>query len=266
MPTTADPRTCSILKRDRNAWRISHADRAAYLIDGDAYFRQLELALPLARESIWMLGWDFSGDIRLRPMDPDSPTLGQLLRQLVEANAKLQIRIIVWAMGPAYSQRSLGLYTRPEWADHPRIHLHFDANHPLRAAHHQKIVLIDDALAFVGGIDLTQGRWDTPEHQVDFAGRVKPSGRPYPPVHDVQIALSGPVTGDFGELVRRRLGRISSDEVPMARERRDLWPEDLELPPRFGIGKDLESSVAVRRVDLDDHPSIGEANRPLRSS
>jgi len=47
------------------------------------------------------------------------------------------------------------------WPGHPRIHLKLDTEHPIYAAHRQKIVWIDDGLAFIGGIDLTVGRWDT---------------------------------------------------------------------------------------------------------
>ena len=47
---------------------------------------------------------------------------------------------------------------------HPRIHVSFDHSHPVGACHHQKIVVIDDSIAFCGGIDITIGRWDTREH------------------------------------------------------------------------------------------------------
>jgi phospholipase D1/2 len=216
MQETTVAEEASPLREGRNVWRTASADKAAFLIDGESYFRWLELALSLARKSVWILGWDFSADIRLRPLDKDCPLLGDYLRQLVETHEGLYVRVLVWGMGPAYSQRRLDLYTGPEWADHPRISLCFDTNHPVRAAHHQKIVLIDDALAFVGGIDLTEGRWDTREHLVDRPDRTKPSGDPYPPVHDVQMALSGPVTGDIAELVRRRWKKGKGEDIPVS--------------------------------------------------
>ena len=33
-------------------------------------------------------------------------------------------------------------------------------------AHHEKIVVIDQTLAFVGGIDLAFGRWDNECHEI----------------------------------------------------------------------------------------------------
>jgi phospholipase D1/2 len=220
-------RDVSPLQKGQNVWRIASAEKAAFLIDGEAYFRWLEPALASARESVWILGWDFSPDFKLRPLDKDCPPLGDYLRRLVEANERLHVRVLVWGMGPAYSQRRLDIYANPEWADHPRITLCFDTNHPVRAAHHQKIVLIDDALAFVGGIDLTEGRWDTREHLVDRPDRTKPSGDPYPPVHDVQMALTGPVVRDIAELVRRRWKKGKGEEIPISEPVVERWPDGL---------------------------------------
>ena len=227
MSSSAFTTEASLLKEGRNVWRISEAERVAFLIDAEHYFRNLETALSQARHSIWILGWDFSGDIRLRPRDEGSPVLGDYLRQLVETNTDLDIRIQIWGMGPAYSQKRVGLYVGPEWADHPRITLTFDTKHPVRAAHHQKIVLIDDTLAFVGGIDLTEGRWDTSEHLVDHPDRTKPSGTPYPPVHDVHMAFCGPAVTHIAELVRRRWHKVNGTWVPVAPEKADCWPKGL---------------------------------------
>ena len=39
-------------------------------------------------------------------------------------------------------------------------------------AHHEKIVVIDQSVAFVGGIDLAYGRWDDREHRLTDVGSV----------------------------------------------------------------------------------------------
>jgi hypothetical protein len=69
---------------------------------------------------------------------------------------------------------------------HRRVHFRLDGTHPVGASHHQKVVVVDDAIAFVGGIDLAIRRWDTPAHRALDPQRVDPHGQPYPPVHDVQ--------------------------------------------------------------------------------
>jgi phospholipase D1/2 len=223
-----DTKERSILKEGRNVWRLSTAEKAAFLVDAKPFFRWAEKAFASARKTIWILGWDFSGDVRLCPDRENCPMLGDYLRQLVETHEQLEVRILVWSMGPLYSQRRFDLYYRePDWANHPRISLRYDTNHPPRASHHQKIVLIDDSLAFVGGMDITGGRWDTSAHPLDTPLRKKPSGEPYTPVHDVQLAICGPVTMHLAELVRHRWERARGVWVPIAKERTDRWPRGL---------------------------------------
>ena len=54
--TTHDNGEPRIIERGLNCWRIAHADRAAFLIDGDAYFNAFRDAAARARRSILILG------------------------------------------------------------------------------------------------------------------------------------------------------------------------------------------------------------------
>ena len=101
----------------------------------------------------------------------------------------------------------------PGWRRHPRIHFHMDGNHPIGASHHSKIVVVDDAVAFVGGLDLARGRWDTPEHRPDDARRVDFNGAILPPHHDVQIAVEGEIAAALGELARERWRRATGKQL-----------------------------------------------------
>ena len=100
-----------------------------------------------------------------------------------------------------------GCCSASDWQDHPRIRLRLDTHHPLYAAHHQKIVCIDDALAFSGGIDLTVMRWDSTEHRADDPLRRDPDGEPYGPVHDMQMAVQGDAAKALVDVVRERWRR-----------------------------------------------------------
>ncbi|MBX9458683.1 MAG: phospholipase [Rhizobium sp.] len=140
----------------------------------------------------------------------------------------LEVRILVWAMGPIYSGKSLKLFSASGWADHERIHLRFDSRHPLRGSHHQKIVVVDDRLAFVGGIDLTARRWDNQAHAVDNPLRVSPDGTPYDPVHDLQAAVTGGAARDLGDLVRRRWARATGEKHSRVSVDGELWPTRVE--------------------------------------
>ncbi len=218
-----------IVKPGRNAWRSAIAEKVAFLVDAADYFKRLDQVLDLAQKSIFIIGWDFNPMIRLRPDDPECPLLGDRLRLLVEEKPDLHIRLLVWGMGPIYSGKSLKMFGKMPWSDHPRIKLKFDFNHPLRASHHQKIVSIDDRTAFLGGIDITARRWDDRTHRADNPLRRAPDGTAYGPVHDVQSIVTGPAAALIGDVARSRWKKIEANEnMPLAETSGEApWPYDL---------------------------------------
>ena len=102
---------------------------------------------------------------------------------------------------------------------HRRVHFRFDDQHPLGGSHHQKVVVIDDRLAFVGGTDLTGHRWDTSEHRIDEPLRTTLTGKPYPPYHEVEAMVEGPIAADLGELARERWNRRGTRRLRTSRWR-----------------------------------------------
>ena len=233
-----------ILAEGDNCWRISHATRAALLVDGCNYFARLDEALRKARRSILIVGWDFDGRIVLRPDLPEAErmALGLLLRQRVEAEPELEVRILIWSTAVAHAPSgSAGLLIGDPWQDHPRIQLRLDTTHPLYGAHHQKIVCIDGALAFVGGMDLTVDRWDTPDHQQEDSRRRCPDGTPYGPVHDLQMMLEGEVARDVCTLATKRWHHATGEDVHLPACGGSLWPEALE--PQFA-----QTPIAISRA------------------
>lgn len=218
-----------LLRPGYNCSALETAHRAAILVDAEAYFAALDSALRQARRSIVILAWDFDGRLRLRPEDgPDAPALAELLRGLVEERPELEVRILVWSLAAVHAPgASLPLVLGEEWQDHPRIHLHLDTHHPLYAAHHQKIVTIDDSLAFVGGMDLTIERWDTPAHRADHPLRRRPDGEPYDPVHDVQSVVDGPAARAVVQVVHERWREALGEALPLAPPV-ERWPDDLK--------------------------------------
>jgi phosphatidylserine/phosphatidylglycerophosphate/cardiolipin synthase-like enzyme len=218
-----------IIRPGRNVWRSARADRIAFLIDGEDYFSRLAEVLPQAKKSIFIVGWDFNPDIRLRPREEGSETIGMLLRRLVEENPQLEVRILVWGMGPVYSGKSLRMFGKMDWSDHPRIILRFDFRHPLRASHHQKLVAIDDKTAFLGGIDLTARRWDDRQHTVVNPDRISPDGTAYGPVHDMQTIVTGETARLIGDIARRRWRKTHGEDLsPVDVPGPAPWPSDIE--------------------------------------
>lgn len=223
----ANGSSTNIINLEKNAWRTDPAEQLGFIVDGADYYLALKDVLPRAEKNVWIIGWDFDPDIRLDPKNSEE-TLGAFLLSLVEARPDLEIRILVWAMGPIYSGKSLKLFSQSGWSSHDRIHLRFDSRHPLRGSHHQKIVVIDDRLAFVGGIDLTARRWDDQSHAASNPLRVSPDGTPYDPVHDLQAAATGDVARGLGDLARRRWARATGEKHSRVLVDGRIWPANVE--------------------------------------
>jgi phospholipase D1/2 len=222
----------TVLEPGRNVWCVENARQIKFLIDGDQYFQRLEQALRAARKTIHIICWDFDPSIKLRPMDDASECIGDLIRSAVDANPELQVRILVWGLAALYASQSLNIFSKRAWRDHSRIELRLDWKFPVRGSLHQKLVCVDGAVAFAGGIDLTCGRWDRRDHKVDSPLRVKPSGKKYGPVHDIQLMFTGPAAGRIDELISERWRFATGERVETVRSETPEWirkmPADIE--------------------------------------
>ena len=214
----------------RNCWRVDRAERAAFLIDGDAYFRAFRTAAIQAHHSIIILGWDFDSRISMlidREPDGYPDRLGEFLHALLMRRRHLHIHVLTWDFHMIY-------WKEREWwlpsklAAHRRLHFHKDSAHPVGASHHQKAVIIDDALAFVGGLDFAQCRWDTSRHPGRHPKRVLINDdSPCRPFHDVQLMVNGSVASALGDLARDRWRAATGRPLPASAQRppEDLWPQ-----------------------------------------
>jgi phosphatidylserine/phosphatidylglycerophosphate/cardiolipin synthase-like enzyme len=155
----------ALLQPGRNCWRIEHAHRFSLLVDAEAYFRAVRSAIREARRSIFILSWDIDSRTCLVPggaNDGYPEPLGEFLCAVVAARPELRVYVLNWdfAMLYALEREWLPVY-KLGWQTHRRLAFSMDGRHPIGASHHQKVVVIDDAVAFVGGLDLTRCRWDT---------------------------------------------------------------------------------------------------------
>ena len=200
--------TTAILTPEKNCWRIEHADRVSMLVDGANYFHAFRECAKNAERSILIIGWDIDGSFRLEreAVDDGLPVnLRDFLDTLVSRREQLQIHVLDWdfAMIFAADREWLPSY-KLDWTTHERLHFRLDDHYPPGASHHQKIVVIDDRVAFVGGLDFALGRWDTPEHRADDPRRRDTDGPVPQPYHDVQLMVSGAIAGALGALARER--------------------------------------------------------------
>jgi phosphatidylserine/phosphatidylglycerophosphate/cardiolipin synthase-like enzyme len=234
--------TFEILKPGTNCRSVGLAHRASVLVDAADYFARLESALLKAQRSIIIIGWDFDASIHLRHEDSASPELGDLLRALVEERPDLQIRLLIWNLSTVHAPgATMPLLFGAPWQDHPRITLHLDNPHPVYGSHHQKIVCVDDALAFVGGIDLTVNRWDTQDHKPDDRRRLCPDGSLYGAVHDLQMAIDCEAASRVVAVAYDRWKVATGETIVPTNRPQSIWPEN--LMPDFA-----DVSVAVART------------------
>ena len=242
----------SLFAPGRNCWRVERAERASFLIDGESYFRAFRAAALHARHSIIILGWDFDSRIRMlidRESDGFPDRLGEFLHALLIRRRQLHIYVLTWDFHMIY-------WKEREWwlpsklAAHRRLHFHKDGAHPVGASHHQKVVIVDDALAFVGGLDFAQCRWDTSHHLANHPDRVLLTDEtPCRPFHDVQLMVSGPVAEALGELARDRWHAATGRPIPPPTHGHPgpLWPEAVK--PELS-----DVAVAIARTA----PAFGE--------
>ncbi len=219
-----------ILLEGENCWRQTASRRVAFLVDGEAYFSAFAAAVERARHSVYILGWDIDSRVRLyrdgrkRKLPAE---LGRFLNAVAARNKELHIRILDWDFAFLYAlEREPLPILKLGWQTHKRIHFRLDDQHPIGASQHQKVVVIDDQVAFVGGFDLAQCRWDTPEHRPADPRR-RDNKTLYAPFHDVQMLVDGATAAALGELARRRWQRVTGEVLAVSPLDGDPWPADV---------------------------------------
>ena len=227
------------------------------LVDGSSYYSALAQAMARAQRSVAIVGWDLDSRVRLGPGAGENlvPPLREFLPALVSGNPDLHIYLVCWDFPVLFAHvRDPQLVLGRDPFDHPRVHLKFDATHPPGASHHQKIVVVDGALAFAGGMDLAGGRWDTPEHR-PYDVRRAGKRAPYPPSHDVQAAVDGDAASALDEIVRERWHRATGHVLPHVVDPPDHWPDDLEpdlVDVEIGISRtDVGPDGRVARREIE---------------
>ena len=249
------------IQQSRNTWRIAHADRASVLIDAGAFFGAVRASLRQARRSVFIVGWDLDSRTRLigedrEPHDDWPITLREFLTRLVNERSELTVYLLAWDFAVLYALErepfpslSLG------WNTPERVRFRLDNALPVGASHHQKIIVVDDAVAFSGGLDLTIRRWDTCQHDLDNPFRHDPAGQPYRPFHDVQMMVDSEAALALGELARERWSRATDESIPLAPQGAP-WPAP--VAPDFA---DVEVAISRTLPADDDQPEVREAER-----
>ena len=249
----------NFLRPNHNVWRIERAARAAVLIDAAAFFEAVRGACLKAERSIFVVGWDIDSRTQLvgadgRPADGLPSNFADFLRDLVRTRPDLHVHLLLWDYSLLYAgERELLPRLSLGWRTPERVTLCIDNSVPFGSSQHQKIVVVDDAVAFSGGLDLTIRRWDTTSHSAENRQRVDPSGHPYRPFHDVQMMVDGAAARALAQLARERWCRANGG-VPQVEPHGDPWPEAVHAD-----FTDVDVGIARTQPRYDGEDAIREA-------
>jgi phosphatidylserine/phosphatidylglycerophosphate/cardiolipin synthase-like enzyme len=216
----------SWLHPGRTCWRRERADRAALLIDSQRYFAVVRDALLRAERSVWILGWTFDARTVLDPREGGEGVdpIGEVLKTL--ADRGVDVRVLAWkaALPVSASQRFYPQRSRGDFKG-SKVKFKLDGVLPIGACHHQKIVVVDEALGFCGGGDFSVDRWDTPAHPDRDPRRCLPTGQPHAPRHEVMMMVEGAPARAMADLARNRWERATGDRPePLPEPLVDCWP------------------------------------------
>ncbi|HEY2073161.1 MAG TPA: phospholipase D family protein, partial [Gaiellaceae bacterium] len=189
---------------DTGCFEPRPGNRVELLVDGADALPRIAADVRAAESHVHLAGWFFTPGLK---MGEGGPTLAALLGEAAE---RVPVRVLAWAGAPLplfHPDRSEVRKMRDHLVHGTRIEVELDAKERPLHCHHEKLVLVDDRVAYVGGIDLTTlagDRLDSSAH--DPRGRVG--------WHDATARLEGPIVADVCEHFRLR------------------WPHELAPPVR----------------------------------
>jgi len=225
-----------IVEVPRNAFAVARADQSALLIDACVYYQTVYRALEQARHYAVLSGWQFdSGVPLLRGKDADTATrpvtLLKFLNALCEERPELTIYLLAWDFSVAYlSEREWMQSLKFDYLTNPRVRFEWDEHPVAGASHHQKFVVVDGAVGFLGGIDICDARWDECDHREHNPQRVNLAGEPCKPYHDVQAALTGDAVRPLVDVFVGRWQRATGDRLYLS-------PASPEAQSRFDLSR-----------------------------
>ncbi len=175
------------------------------LVDGVEALPRIEQAIQAAEHSVLLAGWHFQPDFRL---SRSGPTLRELL---ANASERVDVRVLAWAGAPLplfHPTRNEVRGARDSLVRGTRIRMALDRHERPLHCHHEKLVVIDGRVAFVGGIDLTGldgDRLDTPDHPARGAVGW----------HDAAARVEGPLVRDVAEHVAFRWQSVTGEPLEL---------------------------------------------------
>src|SRR3990167_1712858 len=223
----------SLLTPGAGVWRSEIAHRFSILMENETYFDALSSALQKAERSIVVLGWQFDPRTHLDPETRPGERqheIGHQLRMLVKRKPDLDVRLLIWK-SPLLIAASQGFYPHraQRWFRKRMVEFRMDAPGPIGACHHQKVIVIDDRVAFCGGGDISTDRWDSVEHLDGDPRRALPNGVICKARHEVMCVMDGPAARALGDLARERWFKATWERTVPDEVKSDPWPDGVPV-------------------------------------
>ncbi|GJE90640.1 phospholipase D [Phanerochaete sordida] len=244
-------------------------------IDGHDYMYALSEMIESAREVIYILDWWLTPELYLRrpPAYNEKWRLDRVLKRKAEQGVKIYVVVYkevtqTMSMSSSHTKHALeALHPNIACMRHPD---HIGSKDDVEFwSHHEKVVVVDQHRACIGGLDLCFGRWDTHTHPLAdvhpthfaetlFPGQDYNNARvldfkdvsqvanngisvidtPRMPWHDVHMTLCGPVVLDIVQHFVERWNEIKKRKY--RHEEHYDWlalPHDVEVAPDEGVAR-----------------------------
>ncbi|CAH9109126.1 unnamed protein product [Cuscuta europaea] len=252
---------------------VEDDSQAQWFVDGRAAFEAIALAIDEAKSEIFICGWWLCPELYMRrPFDTHSSSrLDSLLGD--KAKQGVQIYILLYKevalalkINSVYSKRKLlEIHENVRVLRYPD---HFSSGVYLWS-HHEKIVIVDHQVCFIGGLDLCFGRYDSFEHKVGDCPPLIWPGKDYynpresepntwedtlkdeldrtkyprMPWHDVHCALWGPPCRDVARHFVQRWNYAKRNKAPYEPTIPLLMPRHhMVIPHYMAIGTETHTS------------------------
>ncbi|XP_073292448.1 phospholipase D zeta 1-like [Primulina huaijiensis] len=259
---------------------VEDGSQAQWFIDGKAAFEAIASSIENASSEIYITGWWLCPELYLRR--PFHNNSSFRLDVLLEAKAKqgVQIHILL------YKEVSLALKINSLYSKKKLINIHENVKvlrYPDHLStgiylwsHHEKLVIVDQKISFIGGLDLCFGRYDTSEHKVgdcppslwpgkdyynpresepnswEDAVKDEMDRQKYPrmPWHDVHCALWGPPCRDIARHFVQRWNHAKRSKAPNEHKIPLLMPQHHMVLPHY-MGRTSKVDIKRRTSEVN---------------
>ncbi|XP_060219291.1 phospholipase D zeta 1-like isoform X3 [Lycium barbarum] len=270
------------------------ATQAQWFIDGKSAFEAIASSIESAKSEIYITGWWLCPELYLRR--PYHNHSSSRLDALLETKAKegVQIYVLLYKevsialkINSLYSKRKLlKIHKNVKVLRYPN---HFSAGIYLWS-HHEKLVIVDNKICYIGGLDLCFGRYDTREHKLgdqppfiwpgkdyynpresepnswEDAMKDELEREKYPrmPWHDVHCAIWGPPCRDIARHFVQRWNHAKRSKAPNEQTIPLLMPQHHMVLPHY-MGRSREVEVESKTAELNSKDLNGQDPFPSGS-